>query len=167
MSEFIQVENLEEFADRLRELGAGVTREVDRQLRKSAMKVVSEAQQNIRKAPNANNTGAMSNSGKVRGKTGGLEYEAGFASQYAYYVEHGRKAGRMPPVKLLAEWAKKKLRVDDKRKMSVGYLVARKIARKGTRPNPFLKPAFDKVTKALGEDVARAVKKWTLSKFGV
>lgn len=52
---------------------------------------------------------------------------------YAGYVEHGRRAGRQPPVAALVPWVKRKLGVPAKRARSVAFLVARKIGRRGIR----------------------------------
>lgn len=58
------------------------------------------------------------------------------ASQYAQFVEEGRAPGAMPPPNVLRPWMQK-----------VGYTgsayqLARSIARKGTRPKPFLVPTL-------------------------
>lgn len=50
----------------------------------------------------------------------------------ATFVELGTKA-HMPPVQALIPWVRAVLGVDAKRAPSVAYLVARKIARKGTK----------------------------------
>lgn len=51
---------------------------------------------------------------------------------YAVPVELGTKP-HFPPVKPLAEWAVRKLGVDPSEARSVGFLIARKISRKGTK----------------------------------
>ena len=59
---------------------------------------------------------------------------------YAAAVEFGRKAGKMPPWgpgTALRRWARLVLRDE-----GAAFLVARKIGRHGTTPQPFLEPAL-------------------------
>lgn len=67
---------------------------------------------------------------------------------YYKYVENGRKAGKFPPVEKIKEWIKVKpvlpytrgKRLPNENQLS--YLIGRKIAREGTRANPFLEPTI-------------------------
>lgn len=67
---------------------------------------------------------------------------------YYKYVENGRKAGKFPPVEKIKEWIKvkpviprgKNGKVPNENQLS--YLIGRKIAREGTRANPFLEPTI-------------------------
>lgn len=154
----IELTNTDEFIAKLKKLDESTTAECEKALKKTGMKIVSEAQKNIRKAPNTNTTGALSNSGKVV-KKGELSYDAGFGINYAEYVEEGRRPGRMPPVKQMAEWAKKKLRVPDKDKMGVGFVIARKIARQGTKGKHFFSAALDTCKKYMEEQIEKALNK--------
>lgn len=53
------------------------------------------------------------------------------------FVELGRKpGGRMPPVKAIEAWAARRLG-----KRGLGWVIARKIARRGIRPTPLLTSA--------------------------
>ena len=133
-------------------------------LSKAAMNMVADAQENLR-ANGTNNTGVLSNTGKVEEVRGGDAIDAGFIAKgkrgYAEYVEYGRRAGKMPPVKNLEQWAYKKLRVDRKASRGVGYLIARKIAKKGTSPQPFFRPAVEKNRQAVSDAIAAAVSQVT------
>lgn len=133
-------------------------------LAKAAMNMVADAQENLR-SNGTNNTGLLSNTGKVEEVRDGDAIDAGFIAKgrrgYAEYVEYGRRAGKMPPVKNLEEWAYKKLRVDRKASRDVGYLIARKIAKKGTRPQPFFGPAVEKNRQAVSDAIAAAVSQVT------
>lgn len=149
---------LEQLASNFRRLSTAARAEGEKALKTGGMLIVAEAQKNLRKQPNSNNTGALSNSGKVR-KTGELSYEAGFEMNYAEYVEYGRRPGRMPPVKMLAEWAKKKLRVPDKDKMSVGFLIARKIAMHGTKAKNFFSEATETVMSKIEDSLNNIINK--------
>ena len=153
-----RVEGLEDFERNIARLQRATRNEADNTLKKGGMKIVAESQKNLRKEPNSNNTGALSNSGRVR-KGGELSYEAGFEISYAEYVENGRLPGKMPPVKMIAEWAKKKLRVDDKRKMTVGFFIAKKIAESGTKAKHFFSEAVEKVSKTIRDDLQGLITK--------
>lgn len=54
---------------------------------------------------------------------------------YAIYVDKGRKPGKMPPLKAIAEWSKRK-RINPK----YNYAIAKKIGKEGIPPTNFLKP---------------------------
>lgn len=71
---------------------------------------------------------------------------------YWYYVEHGRKAGKMPPISNIEEWIKVKpiiprpfgksqKQIPSPR--SLAYLIARKIGREGTKGTHDLQNASD------------------------
>lgn len=59
---------------------------------------------------------------------------------YAAAWEFGRKAGSMPPSGPLATWARRNLGVKGSEAKSVGFLIARAIARRGQKAKPFLEP---------------------------
>ena len=67
---------------------------------------------------------------------------------YWKWVENGRKAGKFPPVEKIKEWIKVKpvlpytkgKRLPNENQLA--YLIGRKIAREGTRANPFLEPTI-------------------------
>ena len=67
---------------------------------------------------------------------------------YYKYVENGRKAGKFPPVDVIKKWITikpviprgKNGKVPTENQLS--YLIGRKIAREGTRANPFLEPTI-------------------------
>lgn len=57
---------------------------------------------------------------------------------YGFWVEHGRRPGLPPPVRALRQWALRRAGSD----LRLVYAIAQSIARKGTRPAPFLVPAL-------------------------
>lgn len=67
---------------------------------------------------------------------------------YYKWVENGRKAGKFPPVDAIKKWITikpviprgKNGKVPTENQLS--YLIGRKIAREGTRANPFLEPTI-------------------------
>lgn len=85
-----------------------------------------------------------------------VEYNAG----YAYYAEMGRKPGKWPPIQPILDWVHKrglggtysiktKKRAGNydsqiKQDRGIAFVIARSIGKKGTRPHPYLGPAFEK-----------------------
>lgn len=155
----------------IRGLEANLTKhlnEVEKQSRQGlengGLLLVAKAQKNLREK-GINATGRLSNSGKVQWLDDEEAIEAGFFSDsseegegYASAVETGRKAGKMPPPNMLIAWAKKKLRLDDRTAEGVGWSIARKIARKGTQPQPYFQPAIDEYGEKVADEIAKRVK---------
>ena len=118
-------------------------------LKRVGMGIIADGQRNLRQNTSWV-TGLLANSGRVL--DGGDEgVDVGFFDQssntegYAAYVEHGRRAGRMPPPYALEEWVYKKLRVRDRKAArAIGWAMSVNIARRGTRPHPFFAPAVEK-----------------------
>lgn len=158
------IEGMRELEANLGRMSRRVYRAAREGLSKAGMNMVADAQENLR-ANGTNATGLLSNTGKVEEVRDGDAIDAGFIAKgrrgYAEYVEYGRRAGKMPPAKNLGEWAYKKLRVDRKASKAVGYLIARKIAKKGTRPQPFFGPAVEKNRQAVSDAIAAAVSQVT------
>jgi hypothetical protein len=75
---------------------------------------------------------------------------------YAYYVEHGRRPGKMPPVKNLVEWCKR-------HGMSgAEFAIAKNIAKRGTKPHHFLTPLdrmVEMLSKTLKVEVSKEIDK--------
>ena len=68
---------------------------------------------------------------EMRGDPGGVAGVVGSPLNYALPVELGSKP-HFPPLAPLQDWVEKKLGVDKSESRQVAFLVARKIARKGT-----------------------------------
>lgn len=100
---------------------------------------------------------------------------------YWYYVEHGRKAGKFPPVNKIKEWISVKpvMPYPDKKGRiptvdQLAFLIGRKISKEGTDPQPFfeknIKPTYEHFQDAiayaidadLGEYVERVVQQQLL-----
>lgn len=160
-----------------------------RGLRKGALKIVNDAKGKL-KTNGSVVTGMLRASGKVQAVEGDPDaVDAGFFSQdtkggYAYFVEYGRRAGKMPPVEMLMEWLRKRtskskaLRsavniLEGRRKRreaaytkddllrSAAWGLAKHIAKKGTRPHPFFGPAVEENKNAVNEFIAEEVEKET------
>lgn len=78
-----------------------------------------------------------------------LKLTVGAGVAHAVYVHEGTKP-HWPPVAPIREWVRKKLGIADRAQIRrVAFLVARKIARSGTRPKPFLDVPFQAALKGL------------------
>lgn len=156
----IRLEGMDELFRNLDRHGRDAVKSAMQGLTKAGMAIVNDAKANLRDNGSVV-TGQLRASGRVV-KDGADAIEVGFFGDgrgYAEYVEYGRRAGKMPPVSALVQWAHKKLRLPDKAAKSAGFLMARAIAKKGTRPHPFFVPALEKNRQAIDDAVAEAVRK--------
>jgi len=86
---------------------------------------------------------------------------------YWQYVEDGRRAGKMPPIKNIYEWIQNKRPVQQKiaqspdriaATKSLAYVIARKIGQKGTKAQPFVTPSLKQVTtQTLAQRIGRYI----------
>lgn len=118
-------------------------------LQKAGLQIIADAQMNLRSNGSVV-TGLLRQSGKTQ-KVDEDNLDVGFfdpqnrQSGYAYFVEYGRRAGRMPPPDELAQWAYKKFQLHDRKAArAAGWAMAVKIAQTGTQPHPFFEPALEK-----------------------
>lgn len=73
---------------------------------------------------------------EVRGTTlEGLRGVVASPLKYAIVVEKGRRPGRMPPVAAIELWAKRVIG-----QSGLGFVIARAIGRRGTKPQPVWEP---------------------------
>ena len=159
----IELEGMSELHLNFDRVTRKVLAEADEGLKRGGMKLIAAAQANL-KSNGTNYTGLLSNSGKVQKIDSG--YDVGFFARgskngYAESVEYGQRAGRYPPFEEIRAWARKKLRVDRKRLDSAAYLIGRKIARKGTRPQPFFLPAIKTNEREITDVITMAIDKVT------
>lgn len=131
-------------------------------LQRAALNIIADAQVNLRDNGSVV-TGLLRQSGKVQ-KVDEETIDAGFfdtqnrQSGYAYFVEYGRRAGRMPPPDELAQWAYKKFHIGDRKAArAIGWAMAVKIAKSGTSPHPFFAPAIDKNKSRLVQAIKDAI----------
>lgn len=89
---------------------------------------------------------------RISGSGANLTSRIGPSTAYGYFAEKGRRPGKMPPVSAVEGWARRK-GIDP-------FVLARSIARKGTKGKPYMVPSFQqnqgKVVK-LFEGVAKKV----------
>lgn len=115
---------------------------------KTGMVVQANARANL-DLKGTTNTGRLSQSIVVDDRPFDKSVIVGTNVHYAPYVEFGTRP-HMPPVEPLVEWAHLKLH-DDK----AGYKIARAIAKRGTKPKPFMRPAVKVGQKFLDAYVRR------------
>lgn len=114
----------------------------------TALKILSSSISNLQKHDNIA-SGKLAKNGRFSKEQGKDNYQVVYTG-YAGAVEFGRKAGRMPPVDIITQWVRRKLRVrDNKKAKSIGFAIAKSIARNGTKAYPFLAPAYEKEVKGL------------------
>jgi HK97 gp10 family phage protein len=63
--------------------------------------------------------------------------EVAVGERYGGAVEFGRRPGKFPPISALERWAALKLGTP-----GLGFVIARKIAREGTKAQPYMEPTF-------------------------
>ena len=125
-------------------------------LKESAARIVAVAKTHL-KDNGSVATGMLRNSGSVRPQVDGT-VDAGFYAEYAYWVEYGRKAGGMPPVKLIAEWVRKRhISSDESEIESIAFAIARNIAANGTKAKPFLTPSYEENKSRIDEIMQKAI----------
>ncbi len=122
-------------------------------LETAAVNIIADAKENLKNNGSVV-TSLLRNSGRTERNND--EVIAGFFDTknkqgYAYYVEFGRRAGKMPPPDELAEYAYKKFHLTDRKlARAMGWGMAKNIAKYGTTPHPFFVPAINKNTKTGG-----------------
>jgi hypothetical protein len=157
-----------------------------RGLREGGMAIVADAKDNLR-GNHSVVSGNLRASGKVQAVEGDENaIDAGFFAQgsnqgYAYFVEYGRRAGKMPPVDMLMEWMRKRTSKSRALKSALAHIEGRRvrresaytkdyllrsaawglakwIAKNGTRPHPFFAPAVEKNKADIEKAISNAVK---------
>lgn len=131
------------------------------------LEMVAEAKMNL-KRNRTTNTGALSASGKVQKADDGEGVDAGFFSEqsqhgYAAAVEYGRGPTQQPSEdgislrQSLRAWVRRKLNLQGKELENATFLIARKIHREGTKPQPFFTPAVEKVKEKTDEIMSKYI----------
>lgn len=162
----IRVEGLHALKADIRQTATEIAKAGDKALQAVGLEIVAEAKVNLN-ANKTNNTGMLRSSGKVQKAEDGT-VDAGFFSDeqhngYAEYVEYGRgpsrNRGPVPLEDSLKAWVHRKLGIAYGKELdSVTYLIARKIHREGTKPQPFFVPAVQKIEGQLEEIVTKYIR---------
>jgi len=161
----------------IRNFKATVLRGAADGLKEFGMKIVAQAKANL-KSNDSVATGLLRNSGRTIAQPDGT-VDAGFYANYAEFVEYGRNRGKMPPVDSIYEWVKKKGRKrnsalkaaavfsgksEDELAKSAAWAIAKSIAEHGTKPHPFLKPAYEQYRNSIDLFMQNVINK-TIQQF--
>lgn len=155
----VEIEGIDDLNKVLDELGRGRGMAAIRQgVFTTGQEVLTESQRNLN-AQDQRVTGKLFRSGKVTKVPNEMEVDISYDSNYAYYVEFGRKAGTPPPYAPIIEWVKKKGIADTysiktrrrsaktpkimKRIVRIAIAIAKGIGKNGTKAKPFLYPALE------------------------
>lgn len=116
----------------------GILTEEDRrvatiEVKRSLVTIESGAKQRVKV-----DQGELRNSISHQTSNRGLSGRVGTNKVHGPPTEFGRRPGVMPPVEPIRRWAKRKGIDED-----AAFPIARKIAREGTPPAPFLFPPFE------------------------
>lgn len=79
---------------------------------------------------------------------------------YWYYLEHGRKAGKMPPIQPIIEWIENKPVPPKVQGLTVkqqAFAIAKSIKKNGTKPKPFFNSAKQMTWKMFKDEIVEAV----------
>ena len=161
MAGSISVEGMNEVLAAIRRVAPQVQQATMKGLQEGGLAIIADAKDNLRQNHSVV-TGLLRASGKVK-KVDDETLDVGFFDTqnrqgYAEYVEYGRRSGRFPPLQNLAAWAYKKFHLKDWRAANaLGFQIARKIAREGSTPHPFFKPAIEKNKETIVKKVREAV----------
>lgn len=151
MFKIIEIKGVERLLKGLEDLAKAPER-VHGALVKTGMVVQANARVNL-DLKGTTNTGRLSQSIEIEDRPFENAVIVGTNVQYAPFVEFGTRP-HMPPVEPLVEWAHLKLH-DDK----MGYVTARLIAKRGTKPKPFMRPAVRVGQQFFGQYVRRVFMK--------
>jgi len=131
---YIKVEGLDELISDFKKAGANFGPLMRQAIDKSVTRLQNETRENIT-SKGISNTGSLRRSvvGKTESETRGVMR---VGERYGAAVEYGSRP-HFPPVAPIERWAQTKLGV-----AGIGFIIARKIARKGTKAQPYVEPAF-------------------------
>ena len=117
-------------------------------IRAGAMSIINDAKQNLR-GNHSVVTGQLRASGRVQAVQGDEDaVDAGFFSNdtqggYAYFVEYGRRSGKMPPVDCIVQWFRKKFGLNEKEaKAGAGFCQSN--SKEGNKTAPILRTSSGK-----------------------
>lgn len=92
-------------------------------------------------------------------------------AHYWYYIEHGRKPGKRPPIASIEQWIEdKRIPLDGITKRSLAFLIARKIGSEGTKGTPiidsvFTPQSFEDLGRQIGTAYLTEIKSTIIKKF--
>lgn len=130
----IEVRGLKEFQKDIGRFPTEAKVEFQKAMIVSTSKLKGDVQGNI-------TSKGISNTGQLRRSVSVIKAHfdkgiVGVGERYGLYVERGTRP-HFPPVAPLERWAQTKLG-----QSGLGFVIARKIAQRGTKAQPFVEPAF-------------------------
>ena len=157
----IQVDqaSLQKTIERLSKFDSRVNKGTIKQVQRSARNIQSDARLHVPVATNR-----LRSSIRITVGRGGVGAQVGTNVRYAGALEDadgdgfGRKPGRPPPTQALIPWVMTKITRDPKLAKVIAFLIARKIGREGTKPQPFLLPALRKERPRYFRAIRRIIK---------
>lgn len=124
------------FGEAMRRAPGRITERVEQALMCGAQEVARAAQGRVPKAFSRLWTSIIAQ------RIGDLHYRVSTGTNYARAVEEGRKPGKMPGTSNgLMEWVKQKTSLQGTALERATFLIARGIARKGIKAQPYMAPA--------------------------
>lgn len=130
----LKIQGLDSLISDFKKAGVNYRPLMTQAMQKSTNRLKNDIQSNITNE-GISNTGNLRRSIYVK-KASDSEGIVAVGEKYGAYVEFGTRP-HFPPIAPLERWAKTKLGKD-----GLGFLIARKIARKGTKAQPYVEPAY-------------------------
>ena len=149
------LDDLEKFGDKNRAFNPSEDDGILRIVQNWGNELIAQMQNRLRiNKTNATSSLSQSIEPQITGTQSGYRLTV-LMEDYWQYVEEGRRAGKMPPIKNIYEWIRYKRPIQDKIQQSpdkiaatksLAYVIARKIGQKGTKAQPFVTPSLKQVT---------------------
>jgi hypothetical protein len=161
------LDDIEKFGDKNRAFNPSEDDGILRIVQNWGNELIAQMQNRLR-INNTNATSSLSQSiePQIKGTQSGYRLTV-LMEDYWQYVEDGRRAGKMPPIKNIYEWIRYKRPMQDKIQQSpdkiaatksLAYVIARKIGQKGTKAQPFVTPSLKQVTtQTLAQRIGRYI----------
>jgi len=161
------LDDLEKFGDKNRAFNPSEDDGILRIVQNWGNELIAQMQNRLRiNKTNATSSLSQSINPEIKGTQSGYRLTV-LMEDYWQYVEEGRRAGKMPPIKNIYEWIRYKRPMQDKIQQSpdkiaatksLAYVIARKIGQKGTKAQPFVTPSLKQVTtQTLAQRIGRYI----------
>jgi len=161
------LDDLEKFGDKNRAFNPSEDDGILRIVQNWGNELIAQMQNRLRiNKTNATSSLSQSIEPQITGTQSGYRLTV-LMEDYWQYVEEGRRAGKMPPIKNIYEWIRYKRPIQDKIQQSpdkiaatksLAYVIARKIGQKGTKAQPFVTPSLKQVTtQTLAQRIGRYI----------
>jgi len=161
------LDDIEKFGDKNRAFNPSEDDGILRIVQNWGNELIAQMQNRLRiNKTNATSSLSQSIEPQIKGTQSGYRLTV-LMEDYWQYVEDGRRAGKMPPIKNIYEWIQNKRPMQQKiaqspdriaATKSLAYVIARKIGQKGTKAQPFVTPSLKKVTtETLGQRIAQYI----------